>query len=101
MRAAKPIRDEAGAAAKRLAVAPEQWRTWWEDRGERELRCILMTAWDPVGVGDVPEAWDEYNSYIDGVAQRLREGRDDDEGVKRVAGYLHHGRPSNASTHES
>ena len=38
-----------------------------------------MTAWDPIGVGDVPEAWDEYDSYLNGVAQRLRQGMHDEE----------------------
>ncbi len=30
---------------------------------QRELRCILMTAWDPIRVGDAAEAWDEYDEY--------------------------------------
>ena len=27
-----------------------------------------MAAWDPVGTGDTPETWDEYDNYIAGVA---------------------------------
>lgn len=87
---AKPIIDEGAAAAERLETAPEDWREWWQRRGERELRCILMTAWDPLGVGDVAEAWDEYDSYLAGVAQRLREADDEDDAAKRLADYLHH-----------
>jgi hypothetical protein len=106
-RAAKPILDEKAAAWERLEAAPDEWREWWQRQGERELRCILMTAWDPVGVGDVTEAWDEYDSYLPGVAQRLREADDEDDAANRVAEYLHHverdfmglatGRPARAS----
>lgn len=85
------IRDEADAAAQRLARAPEAWRAWWSERGERELRCILMTAWDPIGVGDVAQAWDEYDGYLGGVAQQLLDGAgDDDAGAARVQLYLRH-----------
>jgi hypothetical protein len=89
-RAAKPILDEKAASAQRLDAAADDWREWWERRGERELRCILMTAWDPVGVGDVAEAWDEYDSYLPGVAQRLRDADDEEDAARRVAEYLHH-----------
>lgn len=90
-RAAKPISDEAARSAEALCGAPEDWRAWRSERGERELRCVLMTAWDPVGVGGVPEAWDEYDSYVAAVGQRLREGAaDDDDGVERVGAYLQH-----------
>lgn len=90
-RAAKPIRDEAEEAVRCLRDAPDDWKTWWAERGERELRCILMTAWDPIGVGDVPEAWDEYENYLSAVAQRLREGKADaDDGLARLAEYLDH-----------
>jgi hypothetical protein len=64
------------------------WREWWLERGERELRCILMTAWDPIGVGDAPEAWDEYETYALEVARILRETMDPQEAAVRVAEYL-------------
>ena len=55
------------------AVAPARdWDGWWRERGERELRCILMTAWDPVGAGPVAAAWDEYDDYLPAIAGRLR-----------------------------
>ena len=39
----------------------------------------------------MPEAWDEYDSYLSAVAQRLREGKaDEDGGLARVAEYLEH-----------
>src|SRR5688572_19310028 len=28
------------------------------------IRDILLKEWDPIGVGDVPEAQDEYDSYV-------------------------------------
>ena len=50
------------------------WRRWWKERGEGELRVLLMTAWDPIGVKDEPLAADEYDSYIPPLARKLREG---------------------------
>jgi len=49
-----------------------------------------MTAWDPIGVGDAPEAWDEYDGYALGIAHRLRDAADREAGVKSVAGYVDH-----------
>jgi hypothetical protein len=49
-----------------------------------------MTAWDPIGVSDVREAWDEYDGYAPGVAYRLRDATDGDEAIERVAEYLDH-----------
>lgn len=66
----------------------DEWRAWWRERGERELRCILMTAWDPIGVGDAPEAWDEYDLYAPQVARILRETIDPQESASRVAQHL-------------
>lgn len=66
------------------------WSSWWRAHGERELRCILMTAWDPIGVGEEPLAWDEYDDYAAGVARRLRSHADDDEAARSVADYLDH-----------
>jgi hypothetical protein len=64
------------------------WEEWWRERGERELQCILMTAWDPIGVGDIPEAWGEYEAYAPKVAQILRETKDPREAATQVAEYL-------------
>lgn len=47
-----------------------------------------MTAWDPIGVGDVPTAWDEYDDYAFQVARRLYEAASDDEAEAAVAQYL-------------
>lgn len=66
----------------------DEWRAWWRAHGERELRCILMTAWDPIGIGDATEAWGEYDEYAPRVARVLRETVDPHESASRVAQYL-------------
>ena len=35
------------------------------------IRDILLKEWDPIGVKNVPEAQDEYDSYIPGVCKLL------------------------------
>lgn len=35
------------------------------------IRKILMDEWDPIGVNHIPEAADEYDSYISGVHAML------------------------------
>jgi hypothetical protein len=90
-REVRPIVEEAEADVGRIERAVEEWRVWWRRAGERELRCILMTAWDPIGVGDAPEAWDEYDSYVGGVGRRLLEAADPDRAAEAVAGYLDRG----------
>jgi hypothetical protein len=89
-RAIKPLLEEHRADSERVCLGTDEWLRWWRDTGERELRCILMTAWDPIGVGDAPEAWDEYESYAPGVAHRLRDSADSAEGAKHLAEYLNH-----------
>jgi hypothetical protein len=39
-----------------------------------QIRTILMSKWDPIGVSDVPEAANEYDSYIGGVYELLESG---------------------------
>lgn len=89
-RVTAPLREETARDEQRLAVGADEWARWWVERGERELRCILMTAWDPVGSGDAAAAWDEYDSYLAGVAHRLRDATDDDEGAHAVAAFVRH-----------
>jgi hypothetical protein len=66
----------------------EDWRAWWGRYGERELRCILMTAWDPLGVGFEPNAWDEYDDYALTIARRLYEAADAASARDQVAAVL-------------
>ena len=39
-----------------------------------QIRAILMAKWDPIGVNEVAEAADEYDSYIGGVYELLERG---------------------------
>jgi hypothetical protein len=39
-----------------------------------QIRTVLMSKWDPIGVNDVPEAANEYDSYIGGVYELLESG---------------------------
>jgi hypothetical protein len=86
----RPLRAETAAAREQLASGPDDWLDWWRTSGERELRCILMTAWDPIGVADAPEAWDEYDDYIPGVASRLRDVEGFEAKLASVHEYLNH-----------
>jgi hypothetical protein len=54
----------------------EDWHRWWKTSGAQELRGLLMTYWDPIGVNGIPEASDEYDSYLGPLAKKLREGAD-------------------------
>lgn len=38
---------------------------------QESIREILWRDWDPIGVNDVPEASDEYDSYVGGVYRLL------------------------------
>lgn len=51
------------------------WHTWWKRSGAPDLRRILMEEWDPIGVRGVPEAADEYDSYLPQIGSRLHDGR--------------------------
>jgi hypothetical protein len=57
---------------------------WWKHQGGQELRRLLMEQWDPIGVKNAPQAADEYDGYLGGVVQLLREGAP----AERVAGHL-------------
>ena len=38
---------------------------------QESIRDILLRDWDPIGINDVPEAQDEYDSYVGGVYRLL------------------------------
>lgn len=50
------------------------------------IREILLREWDPIGVGDAPQAQDEYDGYVGGVYRLLAKGPSADE----VANHLAH-----------
>lgn len=39
-----------------------------------QVRDILRTTWDPIGVADVPEAIDEYDAYVSEIARQIMAG---------------------------
>ncbi len=44
-----------------------------------DIRRVLMKVWDPIGVKDVPQAQDEYDSYVPGIYKLLIDRSSDDE----------------------
>lgn len=60
------------------------WHMWWKQSGAAQLRRILMEEWDPIGVRGVPEASDEYDSYLGQIGERLRAG----QGADEIAAFL-------------
>jgi hypothetical protein len=38
---------------------------------QESIRQILLRDWDPIGVNDVPDTQDEYDSYVGGVYRLL------------------------------
>lgn len=50
-----------------------------------KIREVLMQHWDPIGVSHVPEAADEYDSYIGSVYRLLTTHTTDTE----LIDYLH------------
>lgn len=48
------------------------WRTWYRRTGERQLRAVVLEAWDPIGVGE--DSPTEYDSYLGRIAGVLRRG---------------------------
>lgn len=51
---------------------------------QEEVRQILLHEWDPLGVSDVPEAQDEYDSYVGGIYRLLASGASEHQIVERL-----------------
>jgi hypothetical protein len=41
----------------------------------RSVRRVLLEDWDPIGIRDVPQASDEYDSYVMPIYGILRQRR--------------------------
>ena len=54
----------------------EFWKWAFSDAATEELRSLIMTCWDPIGVSVFPEAADEYNAYLPMIFAALGSGRD-------------------------
>ena len=48
------------------------------------IRRALLREWDPIGIGDAPEAQDEYDGYVGGVYRLLANGAS----TRELAEYL-------------
>ena len=57
-------------------------------RIRRDIRHVLLTVWDPIGVKDAPSAQDEYDGYLGDVFQLLTQGNSDDAIVKYLLGIV-------------
>lgn len=57
-----------------MAPRREDWHLWWKHNGARELNDLLLIWWDPIGVYGVPEARDEYRSYVGSIGTLLGAG---------------------------
>ena len=51
---------------------------------QKSIGEVLLSDWDPIGVNDVPEAQDEYDSYVGGVYRMLASGCSEDELVEHL-----------------
>src|SRR4051794_38614304 len=62
---------------------------WWRERGDRELRELLLREWDPIGISDLaaePQL-DEYEHYAGQLVRRLRAGASDEEIAAVLEGF--------------
>lgn len=74
-------------------LADKRWRhKYMKSKQKRskeihaEIREILLKEWDPVGVGDIAEASDEYDGYIGGIYRLLALGADE----SKIVEHLYH-----------
>jgi hypothetical protein len=56
------------------AVERQDWQNWWDAQGSDELKAIFLEAWDPLLVGDSPQAQDEYDDYLAELGTLLSAG---------------------------
>jgi hypothetical protein len=62
--------------------------TWWRERGDRELRELLLREWDPIGISRIADAQlDEYEHYAGQLMRRLRAGATDEEVAAVLEGF--------------
>jgi hypothetical protein len=66
----------------------QAYERWWRERGERELRELLLTEWDPIGISRIADAQlDEYEHYAGQLARRLRAGATEEEIAAVLEGF--------------
>jgi hypothetical protein len=65
-----------------------QHEEWWRERGERELRELLLREWDPIGIARIADAQhDEYEHYAGQLVRRLRAGAGEEEIAAVLEGF--------------
>jgi hypothetical protein len=61
---------------------------WWRERGDRELRALLLREWDPIGISEIADAQlDEYEHYAGQLVRRLRAGASEAEVAAVLEGF--------------
>jgi hypothetical protein len=51
---------------------------------QEAIRQVLLHEWDPIGVSDIPEAQDEYDSYVGGIYRLLASGASEYQIIERL-----------------
>jgi hypothetical protein len=66
----------------------QAYERWWRERGDSELRELLLTEWDPIGISRLADAQlDEYEHYSGQLARRLRAGASEEEIAAVLEGF--------------
>jgi hypothetical protein len=61
---------------------------WWRERGDVELRELLLREWDPIGISRIADAQlDEYEHYAGQLVRRLRAGATEEEVAAVLEGF--------------
>jgi hypothetical protein len=55
-------------------MSQEEWGRWYARRGRLDIALLLFAVWDPIGVNEEPEAYDEYDSYTANCLQSISHG---------------------------
>ena len=51
---------------------------------QEKIRQVLLHDWDPIGVSGIPEAQDEYDSYVGGIYRLLASGASEYQIIERL-----------------
>ncbi|MDQ3255459.1 MAG: hypothetical protein M3R15_16440 [Acidobacteriota bacterium] len=51
---------------------------------QETIKQVLLHEWDPIGVSDIPEAQDEYDSYVGGIYRLLASGASEYQIIERL-----------------
>jgi hypothetical protein len=67
----------------------QAYERWWRERGDRELRELLLREWDPIGIAKLADAplEDEYEHYAGQLGRRLRAGASEEEIAAVLEGF--------------